>query len=1031
MDRLIHWSLHHRPIVLALAVVLLFIGWRTALHLPVDVFPDLTAPTVTIMTEAPGMAPTEVESLVSFPIETALNGTTGVRRVRSSSIVGLSLVWVEFDWGTDPRQARQEVSEKISVLRSQLPADVQLPILAPASSLMGEIQFLALSSQLLPLVEVRTFADTILRRRLLAIPGVSQVSILGGDLKEYQVRVHPERLDAHQLTLADLAQAIEHDNAHVSAGTLNQRGSEWLVSGLGRYRSVADIAATPIPSHSHPPLLLGDLADIGPGVAPQRGAGSDMGHAAVIIGIQKQPGANTLDLTERIDNALEEIRARLPEGLNLRTDVFRQADFIGIAVRNVTRALIEGIVLVTLVILVFLANGRATLITLTAIPLSLLAAVLALAAFGATINTMTLGGMAIAVGALVDDAVIDVENVFRRLRQNRQLPPDLRRADLSVVLAASLEIRGSIVFATWVIALVFIPLFFLDGVEGRLLQPLGIAYLVALLASLIVALTVTPVLCSFLLPGSRAVQSHSETRLVQWLKRRYDPILCRVLDRPWSIGGPTLVALALALLATPFMGRAFLPEFNEGSLTITAVTLPGTSLPESDALGRAVERALLDLPQVASVARRTGRAELDEHVQEVSSSEIEVALHPGIPDRPQFLAELRTTLSTIPGLVYSVGQPISHRIDHLLSGTRASIAIKIFGPELPSLRRLADQVHDAIQDLPGVVDLAVEPQTEVPLLTVAFDRAALAQHGVSVQSVGQTLQAALRGLPVSRVLEPGNAVDLVLRLNAPEASHLDTLRHLSIPTSSGAPVPLESLARVQRNLGPNQIAREQVERKIVVQCNVADRDVTSVVHDMMPLVRQVLQDHPGYRVEFGGQFESAAAARRILTWVGLGTLAGIGLLLHLAFGSARDATLVLLNLPLALIGGVLGVFLAGGLLSVASIIGFITVFGVATRNGIMLVSHIRNLQRHEGVSDFRQAVRQGATERLVPILMTALATGLALVPLALAGDQPGNEIQTPMAIVILFGLGSSMILNMLVVPALFLRYAQPLSPSNP
>jgi CzcA family heavy metal efflux pump len=582
-----------------------------------------------------------------------------------------------------------------------------------------------------------------------------------------------------------------------------------------------------------------------------------------------------------------------------------------------------------------------------------------------------------------------------------------------------------------VIALVFIPLFFLDGVEGRLLQPLGIAYLVALLASLIVALTVTPVLCSFLLPGSRAVQSDSETRWVRWLKHRYDPLLCRALDRPWSIGGPTLLALVLALLATPFMGRAFLPDFNEGSLTITAVTLPGTSLPESDALGRAVERALLDLPHVASVARRTGRAELDEHVQEVSSSEIEVALHPDIPDRTAFLGHLRASLNTVPGLVYSVGQPISHRIDHLLSGTRASIAIKIFGPELAPLRRLGQQVHDAIEDLPGVVDLAVDPQTEVPLLTVAFDRAALARHGVSVQSVSQTLQAALRGLPVSRVLEPGNAVDLVLRWDAPEASHIDTLRHLNIPTSSGSPVPLESLARVQRNLGPNQIAREQVERKIVVQCNVAGRDVTSVVHDMMPLVRQVLEDHPGYRVEFGGQFESATAARRILIWVGLGTLAGIGLLLHLAFGSARDATLVLLNLPLALIGGVLGVFLGGGLLSVASIIGFITVFGVATRNGIMLVSHIRNLQRHEGVTDFRQAVRQGATERLVPILMTALATGLALVPLALAGDQPGNEIQTPMAIVILFGLVSSMILNMLVVPAMFLRYAHPSPPSHP
>lgn len=1028
MDKLIQWALGNRALVLVAALLLTVIGIHTATRMPVDVFPDLTAPTVTVITEAHGMSPTEVETQITFPIETAVNGAEGVRRVRSATAVGISVVWVEFEWGTDIRNARQIVSEKISGVVADLPPEGERPTLAPQSSIMGEILFLSLSSEHHSPAELRNYAQVSLRRRLLAVPGVSQVTPIGGGEKQFQVILNPAALQSHNVTLNQVVRALEASNENVSAGIINERGAEWLVTGVGRIRSLEDIGATVVAAPRGVPTLVRDLGEVTVGEAQKRGEGSAMGRPAVILGIQKQPGANTLELTQRLDAVLADISAKLPAGMKLKTDIFRQADFISVSVRNVQTALLEGIVLVTLIVLLFLANFRATLITLTAIPLSLVTAVLALKWFGASINTMTLGGMAIAIGALVDDAVIDVENVFRRLRENHHLPAEKRRPTLQVVFDASVEIRSSIVFATLIIALVFIPIFFLGGVEGRLLQPLGVAYLVALSASLVVAVTVTPVLCYFLLPKSKGVLAEHEPQFVQWLKGRYAPILQSALTHPWRFTLPAVVVLALALLATTRMGRAFLPEFNEGSLTISAVTLPGTSLGESDGLGRVVEQTLLSFPEVVSVARRTGRAELDEHAQGVESAELDVSIVTKDRNKKEFLEALRAAFSQVPGMNITIGQPISHRIDHMLSGTRANIAVKIFGADLYQLRSLAEKARQSMQGVTGVVDLSVEQQTEVPVLKIKFEREAIARHALTIRDVANTVEAALQGVKASRVLEGQTSYDLVVRLQNAEGWQLDTLGDVLVDTPAGARVPLRSLARIQRDTGPNQILREQVERKIVVQCNVAGRDVTGVVNDIQKLVNPLLSGTPGYRVEYAGQFESAAEAGRTLTLVSLGVVIGIGFLLHLAFHSARDAALIMLNLPLALIGGVAGVFVGGGVLSVASLIGFITVFGIATRNGIMLVSHIRHLQEHEGVADFREAVRRGAMERLVPILMTALAAGLALVPLALGGEKPGNEIQTPMAIVILFGLLTSMVLNMVLVPALYLELGRPSHP---
>jgi CzcA family heavy metal efflux pump len=1034
MDRLIRFSLTHRGLVLACGLLLLGFGGYSALRMPVDVFPDLTAPTVTVITEAYGMAPLEVESQVTLPIESAVNGAPGVRRVRSASAVGLSIIWVEFDWGTEAQWARQLVNEKLRMASGRLPMEVGQPLLSPETSIMGEVMFLALTSDRHTPTEMHTFADTVLERRLLAVPGVAKVTPTGGGERQFQVLAFPERLTALGVTVGQVAEALRAGSENTSAGFINERGMEYLVTGVGRYRSIADIGSTVVVVRGGVGVTVGDLGEVRMGESPRRGEACANGRPAVLIGVSKQPGANTLELTRELDRVLDGLERRLPEGMELNRQIFRQADFISVAVANVERALMEGVVLVVLVVLVFLGNVRATLITVLAIPLSLVAAVLVLQGFGATLNTMTLGGMAIAIGALVDDAVIDVENVFRRLRENERLEVGRRRATWDVVYDASVEIRRSIVYATLIIALVFVPLLFLAGVEGRLMRPLGVAYLVALLASLGVAMTVTPVLCYLLLPGSRAVRVGDEPRLVRWLKHGYGIVLDWSLPRPGVVMGLGALLLVAALASVPWMGRSFLPEFNEGSLTITTATLPGTGLEESARLAHLVDEVLLGHPEVVNVGRRTGRAELDEHSLGVELSEIEVSLRPGARSRLEFQAVLRGELGLIPGLAVTIGQPISHRIDHMLSGTRASIAAKVFGPDLYRLRELGERVREAMSEVVGVVDLSLEAQVEVPTLLVRFDRPALARYGLRVRDVSETLQAAINGLVVGSVLESEQAVDVVLRLVRPPLPasgfvpvswRTDTLGDVHVDLPAGGRVPLSAVARILKATGPNVVSREQVERKIVVSANVAGRDVASVVRDCERVVEGVLAEMPGYRVEFGGQFQSAVEAGRLLMWLGLAVVMGIGLLLHLAFGTVRDTVLVMLNLPLALIGGVVGVFISGGVLSVASLIGFITVFGIATRNGIMLVLHIRHLQSREGVLDFRRAVVRGAVERLAPIWMTALATGLALVPLALGGGKPGSEIETPMAIVILFGLMSSMLLNMVVVPVLYLRYGRP------
>ncbi len=1025
IDGLIRWSLTHRAVVLAAAGAFLVWGAWTAWRMPLDVLPDLTAPTVTVLSEAPGMDPLEIESLVTFPIETALNGAAGVRRVRSATAVGVAVVWVEFEWGQDIARARQTVTEKLSLVSGSLPPGVEPPFLAPVSSIMGEVLFVGLESDRHSGIELRTTAETTVRRRLLAVPGVSQVIATGGEQKQYEVVVEPTRLRAYGVTLADVEQALSAANRNATAGFQVSEGQEYLVRGVGRFTNVADIGAVVVRTQGHTPVLVRDLAAVQEGAAIKRGDGSHNATPAVIIGIQKQPGANTLELTARIDATLADIQRALPAGMRIQTNLFRSADFIQQALDNLFSALLEGAALVMLVVIVFLMNVRAAAITLVALPFSLIAAAVAMDRFGVTLNTMSLGGLAIAIGELVDDAIIDVENVVRRLRQNAALPETGRRRTLDVVYRASTEIRASVVFATVIVALVFVPLFFLGSVEGRLLRPLGFAYVVALSASLVVALTVTPVLCSLLLPNSKMIQSGGEPRFTRRLKAAYEAWLHRAIGSWRVVMAGAAIALIVAVTALAVAGRSFLPEFNEGALTISAVTIPGTSLADANALGNSLERLLLSVPEVASTARRTGRAELDEHVQGVESAEIDVRLDMKDRPREEVVAEIRERVSLLPGTNVTVGQPISHRIDHMLSGTRANVAVKIFGDDLAVLREVAGQVQAAMARVDGVVDLSTEMQTAIPTLRVKVEPELAARHGVPAGAVAQALQTARVGRVVGQVLDGQIAVPLLVRYTRDESTDLDAVGATPVETPSGALVPLAAVSTIERDRGPNFVMRENVQRRIVVQCNVAGRDLRSVVDDIQQQVASTIQVPSGVRIEYGGQFESEASASRQLLWLSIGVVAAIFVVLMTAFGSTRDAFLVMLNLPLALIGGVLGVYLAGGVLSVASIVGFITLFGIATRNGIMLVSHIRHLQTDEGVRDFITAVTQGATERLVPILMTALAAGLALVPIAMSMGEAGSEIQAPMAMVILFGLASSTALNMIVVPVLYARFGRP------
>lgn len=1017
---LIRWSLANRFLTLAAAVILMAVGVFQTSRMPVDVFPDLTAPTVTVIAEAHGMVPREVETQIVLPIEAALNGAPGVRRVRSNTSVGSAVIYAEFDWGTDPLIARQTVSEKLQLARAALPPDLPPPVLAPQASVMGEIMFVSLVSDRHSPQDLRQAADWTVKRRLLSTPGVAEVLVIGGEERQFQIVIEPERLVAFGLTIDDVIEAAQGASGASSEGVIFSASQEYAVQGLARARTIEDIAATPVGRHNGAQIVLVDVAEVRIGSALSRGRGAHNGDPAVVIGVQKQPGPDTLLLTGEVDRVVAELNAGLPEGMKIVTDGFRQIDFIETSVENLQHALRDGAILVIAIVAAFLMSARATGIAFLAIPLSVLTAAIVLQAFGVGINTMTLGGLAIALGALVDDAIIVVENVARRLRLETGKPESERRSVTAVVFDATREIQGSILFATLIILLVFLPLFALPGVEGRLLQPLALAYIVALAASFFVAVTATPALCALLLPKARATREGGEGWLSRQTKRYYQPLLDWSLPRWRAMTAASLAFLAAAIIGVALAGRAFLPEFNEGSFTISAVTLPGTSLAQSDELGRLVERTLLDIPEVRSTTRRTGRAELDAHAQGVEASEIDVTLTGEGRPKERVLADMRERLSAIPGMNIVIGQPISHRIDHMLSGTRAAIAIKIFGPDLATLRRLGTEVQTAVSSVPGIADLAVEPQVEIPTFSVRFDRAALAQVGLTPAAAAHALDAALAGEAAGLIHEGVARYELVVRY--PVIGDQQALADLPMPTPSGAVVPLSALGEVVRDSGPNMIGRENGQRRIVVMANSAGRDLVSVVDDIEARIAESVLMPEGYRVEYGGQFESAADATRTLALLSVMVILGIYFLLYAAFGSWTDASLVMLNLPLALVGGVAGMWVSGGVLSVATIVGFITLFGVATRNGVMLVSHIRHLISSGEARDRAEAVRLGASERVVPILMTALSAALGLLPLALAAGQPGSEIQAPMALVILFGLLSSTLLNMVVVPALYARF---------
>jgi CzcA family heavy metal efflux pump len=1025
LDYVIRWSIANRFMVLAVAGVVLVTGTITAVRMPVDVFPDLTAPTVTVLTEAHGMAPEEVETLVTFPIETTVNGATGVRRVRSSTAHGISIVWVEFDWGTDIFRARQIVTEKLQLVAAALPAGAGPPVMGPITSIMGEIMLVAItgSGDVTPM-DIRTAADWTVRRRLLALPGVAQVIPLGGEVKQYQVLVDPARLTAYDVTLHEVVEAAAGSNANASGGVFIDRSQEYLIRGIGRVQSLDDIAATVVAVREGVPVTLGEVADVRIGAATRLGEGSANASRAVILTVQKQPDTNTLELTERLDAELDEIAASLPPGMEINHGIFRQATFIEAAVNNVLAALRDGAILVVVILFLFLWSFRTTFISVLAIPLSLVTAVFALKLLGTTINTMTLGGMAIAIGALVDDAVIDVENVFRRLRLNRRRAPDERKSASQVVFEASKEIRASIVNATLIITVVFVPLFFLSGVEGRMLRPLGVAYIVSIMASLVVALTLTPALSAYLLPRSAALDTEHESWISRTLKRLYAPTLEVVVSRPAPVIIGVVVLVVVAAGAFTRLGRAFLPEFQEGSLVVSALTAPGTSLDESDAIGRRIEEVLLAHEAVAETARRTGRAELDEHAQGVNAAELDVRLDLEGQDYEVVLEELRAALTAIPGTQITIGQPIGHRIDHMLSGTRASIAINIFGPDLYELRRLGNAIEQVVLGVEGTVDVATEAQADVPQVRVTMKRQAMARFGVTPALLAEAIDVAFAGESVSQVLEEQRAFGLVVRFDPSVRGTLESVRDARIDTPVRMQVPLSTIADVRYDVGPNSITREDVQRKLVVQANVARRDVGSVVEDIQAQVGAAVALPPGYYVEYGGQFESAAEATRTIGLLSLLSLAAIFLLLFLEFNSTRQALLVMVNLPLALVGGVFAVVVTGGVLNVATLVGFITLFGIAVRNGILMVSHYNNLLDVEG-EDLRTAVVRGSLERLNPVMMTALTAGLALLPLALSAGEAGNEIQRPLAIVVLGGLLSSLVLNMVVVPVLFYRWGRP------
>ncbi|MDE0074382.1 MAG: efflux RND transporter permease subunit [Gammaproteobacteria bacterium] len=1022
LDAVVGASLRHRLLTVGAAAIALAGGGWVAATLPVDVFPDLTAPTVTVLTDAHGLAPEEVESLVTFPLETAVNGAPGVRRVRSSSAQGISIVWVDFDWGTDLFRARQIVNERLQLAVAQLPDDVTAPVLAPVSSIMGEILLVGMTAPEGQLMEARTAADWTVRRRLLAVPGVSQVVPIGGEVRQYQILVDPGRMRAYGIALDEILAAAEASNRNVSGGVYRSGGREVLIRGLGRARGLEEIGLTVVAVRDGVPVLIEDVADVRIGPKIRFGTAAVNAEPAVILSIQKQPGANTLELTERVDAELDAIEAELPAGVSFARAIFRQADFISLAVENVVEALRDGAVLVVVILFLFLWNLRTTVISVLAIPLSLALAVIALLLLGGTINTMTLGGMAIAIGALVDDAIIFVENAYRRLRGNRQQPEDRRQPTLPLIRYAAREMRDPIVNATIIITVVFVPLFFLSGVEGRMLRPLGQAYIVAILASLLVAVTVTPVLCSLLLSGDRSLARKQEPWLLRGVQRVYGNLLEWTLRRSGVVVAGAGVLLLGTLAVIPSLGGEFLPPFREGSLTISVVSLPGTALAESDAIGARVERRLLAHQAVVSTSRRTGRADLDEHAQGPNASEIDARLDLDDYDLDDVLAELRADLTGFPGTSITVGQPIGHRIDHMLSGTRAAIAVNLFGPELQPLRDIAGEIEAVAGQVPGLVDIAVERQADVPQLQVRADRRAMARYGVTPGSLTAAVDVAFQGEEVSLIREGQRAFDLVVRYAEEHRADADAIGSTLVSTPAGATVPLSQLASVVPARGPNTISRENVQRKIAISANVADRDVVSAVTELQEKVAAEVALPQGYSLQYGGQFESGQAATRSITILSFFSIAAIFLVLLRAFGNIRTAVLLMANLPLALAGGVAAVMLIGGAINVATLVGFITLFGIAVRNGILLVSRYQHLCGH-GLP-LPNAIRRGSAERLSPIVMTALTTGLALIPLALGIGEPGKEIQAPLAVVVLGGLTTSTFLNMFVIPALFLRYGR-------
>jgi len=1020
LNRIIKYSLDNRMLIIFLSVLILVGGLFTARDMEIDVFPDLTAPTVVVLTDAHGMAAEEVETLVSFPIESSLNGATGVRRVRSSSSYGFSIVWVEFEWDMDIFRARQIVSEKLPTIAAQLPTHIPAPILAPQTSIMGEIMLVSLSSDSLDMFELRTITDKQVRQRLLSVTGVAQVVVIGGLSKQYHIMADPNKMKYHDVSLEELITCAENTNSNASGGIINQYGQEYAVRAIGRSTNPADIGSSVIKIRNERPVKISDVAQVKIAHPDQVGDAYLNMKEAVILTILKQPDVNTLELTQQVEEALNELDATLPAALEINSRIFRQADFIQTAVSNVFRVLLEGGLFVTLILFLFLLNMRSTLISLLAIPLSLILSLMALRVFGLTINTMSLGGMAIAIGALVDDAIIDVENVLKRLKQNHRKPKEEQETYLQVIYKASVEIRSSIVQATLIIIVSFIPLFFLSGMEGRMLKPLGITFIVSLLASLLVALTLTPVLSSYLLTTKKQMERDERggnpliQRLNGWYRRSLDGLLRWRIPVLTGAGGLLIFSLLLFFR----FGNSFLPEFNEGTLTITTVTFPGVSLEESNRLIEKIDEQLLEIPEVLYVSRRTGRAELNEHSHGgTNSAEIDVPYHLGKREHEDFMEEVRERLSQVQGMSINIGQPLGHRIDHMLSGTRASIAIKLFGTDLGTMYRKANEIKNAISTIPGLVDLNVEQLVEVPQIQIRPRREMLARYGISQNQLSQFVETAIAGEKYAEVYDDNLNYPVVVRYAESFRNSKEALGAALIDTYDGNRVPLSYVAEVISSSGPNTVNRENVQRKLVISANTSGRDLGSVVDDIRVIIDSEISLPEAYRVQYGGQFESAQRASLTLLITSLLAILVIFMILFQEFKSGKVAGVILLNLPLALIGGVVAIWISSGVVSIPSIIGFITLFGIATRNGILLVSRYIQLGK-EGLS-LKGRIINGSVDRLNPILMTAMASALALIPLALGGDKPGNEIQSPMAIVILGGLLTSTLLNLMVIPTVY------------